>query len=142
MAIAALTLAGCGGSTKTAKDVAAQAPPTARTTSTSTKQAASYPTPGGAVSPGPTVTGTVRIGGYCTIKGAVGKTAQGRWATCTLRTGESRPRWVESGGTTSTGAVIPGAFCSQEGATGKSAAGNTYTCSKQGRETRARWHKS
>lgn len=138
MAIAALTLTGCGGSNKNARDVAAQAPPTAHATSTSRYSASPTLSPTGH----PTVTGTVRTGGFCTIKGAVGRTAQGRWVTCTTRSGETRLRWVEVSGTQSGGAVIPGAYCSQEGATGKSAGGNSYTCSKQGSDTHARWHRS
>lgn len=132
MAVAALTLTGCGGSNKNAREVAAQAPPAAQATSTSRQPPTARPT----------VTGTVKAGGYCTVKGAVAKTVQGHWATCTTRSGETRLRWVEVSGTQSGGAVVPGAYCSQEGATGKSASGNNYTCGKRGSDTHARWHRS
>lgn len=124
VALGAVTvLTGCGGK-KQATTTARTVPPSGTAT---------RPAPHASV----TVRGTVTVGRFCGMAGAVGKTTTGAWARCAKKPGDARARWyAQPGG----GAARAGQFCSTTGKTATSPTGAKLVCSKKRGDTRARWH--
>ncbi|MGI5228468.1 hypothetical protein [Actinoallomurus sp. CA-142502] len=124
---AVMPLTGCGGNKKAAT-VAQSASPGARHHAPAATRAPSASA---------TVTGTVRVGGYCKATGVVGRTANGGWARCLKKPGDKQARWYSQA--PSTTAPRAGEYCSRAGATAKAATGKRLTCTKKAGETRPRW---
>jgi hypothetical protein len=87
-----------------------------------------------------TVPGTVRAGGFCAVRNAVGKTADGSAVRCTsnTRSRDTRKRWVVVKG--ATGAQV-GKFCKPQGASAKAPDGSTLRCAKKRGQQQPRWVK-